>query len=146
VDKCGDKGIKDMYYKKKMANYKHISIGRLGEDIATQYLENRGFRTIERNYKKKCGEIDIISKKDNVLHFVEVKTSAFIGVFPEEGEDAHRPEDRVDTYKLARFRRVVELYVLEKSITDVYTCDVLAVYLQEETKKAKVIHIRDVSI
>jgi len=55
-----------------MAQYKHISIGRLGEDIATGYLKNRGFHIITRNYRKKWGEIDIIAKKDNVLHFVEV--------------------------------------------------------------------------
>ena len=49
-------------------------IGRLGEDIAIKYLQNKGFLVIGQNYLKKCGEIDIIAKKDRVLHFIEVKT------------------------------------------------------------------------
>lgn len=48
-------------------------LGALGEDIACKYLENNGYRVIERNYLKKWGEIDIIAKKGNKIHFVEVK-------------------------------------------------------------------------
>ncbi|KKT37913.1 MAG: hypothetical protein UW27_C0008G0048 [Parcubacteria group bacterium GW2011_GWA1_44_13] len=49
-------------------------IGRLGEDIAVKYLENKGFLVIERNYLKKCGEIDVIAKKAGITHFIEVKS------------------------------------------------------------------------
>lgn len=51
--------------------------GKFGEDYVTEYLGNKGYEIIARNYHKRCGEIDIIAKKDSVLHFVEVKTRKF---------------------------------------------------------------------
>ncbi|MBV9159572.1 MAG: YraN family protein [Candidatus Kaiserbacteria bacterium] len=48
-------------------------IGDMGESIAAQYLERKGFRIIDRNYLKPWGEIDIIAEKSGIIHFVEVK-------------------------------------------------------------------------
>lgn len=50
--------------------------GDKSETEATRFLEERGFVIIERNFfAKKLGEIDIIAKQDNVLHFIEVKSA-----------------------------------------------------------------------
>ena len=49
-------------------------IGDIGESYAVDYLESKGYVTIKRNYKKRCGEIDIISKYENYIVFTEVKT------------------------------------------------------------------------
>lgn len=48
--------------------------GNKGEDIAAEYLKDNGFVIIERNFRIRGGEIDIIATKDNILVFVEVKT------------------------------------------------------------------------
>lgn len=48
-------------------------IGNKSEDAATSYLQSKGYDIIERNWKTKMCEIDIIAKKDGVLYFVEVK-------------------------------------------------------------------------
>ena len=48
--------------------------GRKGEDIAVEYLQNQGFRVLERNWRFGRWEIDIIACHRNMLHFVEVKT------------------------------------------------------------------------
>lgn len=49
--------------------------GKQFEKKAVDYLKNNGFNIIETNYyAKKIGEIDIIAKKDDVYHFVEVKS------------------------------------------------------------------------
>ena len=49
-------------------------IGNEGESRASAYLESKGFEIIERNWRTKLGEIDIIAYKNDVLVFVEVKT------------------------------------------------------------------------
>jgi putative endonuclease len=50
--------------------------GDESESLATHFLEQEGFVILERNYfAKKLGEIDIIAKKEDVLHFIEVKSS-----------------------------------------------------------------------
>jgi putative endonuclease len=63
--------------------------GEIGEDIATEYLKKKGYHILERNWrgdkKLKCPEIDIIAEKNNIIVFVEVKTSS-TGVF---GEPEH---------------------------------------------------------
>lgn len=56
-----------------MSLYKK-NFGRMGENIAFQYLINHDFKIIDRNFRSKFGEIDIIAQKGNKLFFVEVKT------------------------------------------------------------------------
>ena len=51
--------------------------GRLGEDFTADYLEKHGYSIIERNYRRPCGEIDIIASKGDILAFVEVKTRKY---------------------------------------------------------------------
>ena len=48
--------------------------GIIGEKIAQDYLKNKGYEIIETNFYTKKGEIDIVSKKDNYIVFVEIKT------------------------------------------------------------------------
>ncbi|WP_404820161.1 YraN family protein [Sulfurovum mangrovi] len=51
-------------------------IGEKSEELATGFLERNGFVIIERNYyASKLGEIDIIATKEDILHFIEVKSS-----------------------------------------------------------------------
>lgn len=52
------------------------TIGDFGEDAATEYLENEDYEILERNFRVKAGEIDIIAEKDDTIVFVEVKTRA----------------------------------------------------------------------
>ena len=49
------------------------NLGNFGENLAAQYLQNHGYRIIERNFKARYGEIDIIASIHNILVFVEVK-------------------------------------------------------------------------
>src|SRR5688500_8779759 len=88
------------------------AIGTLGETIACRFLMKRGFKIIERNYLKKWGEIDIVAKKDELWHFVEVKTVSRENPFtvnqpvrtvsratqPLEPEE-FRPEDNLHPWK-----------------------------------------------
>jgi putative endonuclease len=47
--------------------------GKLGEDIAADYLQKRGYKILARNFKRKTGEIDIVAKRGRTIVFVEVK-------------------------------------------------------------------------
>ncbi|MGD8718083.1 MAG: YraN family protein [Candidatus Zixiibacteriota bacterium] len=49
-------------------------LGRAGEDAAADFLRERGFRVVARNYHTTFGEIDIVAEKNGVLVFAEVKT------------------------------------------------------------------------
>ncbi|MGE5398428.1 MAG: YraN family protein [Chitinophagales bacterium] len=49
-------------------------IGRQGEDLAASFLEARGYRIEQRNYRCRWGEIDLICCKNNILVFVEVRS------------------------------------------------------------------------
>jgi len=52
------------------------TIGKKNESLAVEFLVAEGFHIIEQNYyAKKLGEIDIVAIKDDVLHFIEVKSS-----------------------------------------------------------------------
>ena len=56
----------------KIMNYNKIT-GDIGEETAVNYLIENNFIILERNYRYKRCEIDIIAKKDNCIHFIEVK-------------------------------------------------------------------------
>lgn len=60
-------------------------MGKLGEQLAGDYLAERGYAILHRNWRRGRYEIDIIAMKNEVLHFVEVKTRASnVYGFPEE--------------------------------------------------------------
>ena len=79
--------------------------GKLGENIACRYLVENGYKIIERNFRQKWGEIDIIAKApDKTLIFVEVKTMAG------DGGNGLQPEDQLTKAKLKKLQRTASLY------------------------------------
>ena len=56
-----------------MQTHKQV-VGKEGEEIAEGYLKKKGFRTVERNYRCRGGEVDLIALDRRVIVFVEVKT------------------------------------------------------------------------
>ncbi len=74
-------------------NTKHI--GDYGENAAQEYLENKGYEILKRNFRLKCGEIDIIAEDNGCIVFVEVKTRKS-NLFGEPGEYVdRRKQERV---------------------------------------------------
>ncbi len=82
--------------------------GDIGEEIACYYLKKNGYLIQERNYQKKWGEIDIIAVKDNILHFIEVKS-----VYINGNANKYRPEENVHELKLKKLRRVIQTFMNE---------------------------------
>lgn len=120
--------------------------GDLGEAIAAKYLENKGFTVICRNYWKPYGEIDLVCTKQGVIHFVEVKTvSCEISI--KAGEPATgvprvtsewNPAERINPHKLRRLEHVVAAYIEERQVREDWQIDAALVYLDRQTKRAKV--------
>jgi putative endonuclease len=113
--------------------YTTKEIGDLGEEIAGRFLEKKYKQTVvERNYWKKWGEIDVVTReKAGKLHFIEVKTVTH------EARGGYRPEENVHPQKLKRMRRVIQSYLLQKSIEDTaWQFDVVTVILDMKRKKA----------
>lgn len=131
-------------------------LGNLGEDLACRFLMKHNFQIIDRNYLKKCGEIDIIAKKDSKIHFIEVKsvsglpmqTSRIINNVSLEtsNSDYFRPEDNVHPWKLQRLYKTTELYLIEKDVsseTD-WQIDVITVYIDKKQLISKVFILENV--
>lgn len=50
------------------------NLGKFGEELVCQWLNNNGFQLTEKNYSKRFGEIDLIAIKGDIIAFIEVKT------------------------------------------------------------------------
>ncbi len=85
---------------------RHAFLGRAGEDAAIRHLEGLGLDIVERNYRCRLGEVDIIAREGDTLCFIEVKArrmGAFGGGL-EAVEGRKRAQvRRVATYYLSRF-------------------------------------------
>ncbi|MEX0672811.1 MAG: YraN family protein [Candidatus Paceibacterota bacterium] len=123
----------------------HNETGRIGESIAARHLEQNGYKITDRNYNKKCGEIDIVAKKKGVMHFIEVKSTAMS--FRDRGVYTLRPEEKVDGRKLKRLSRAVQIYASERAMSlerERWQCDVCVVYLDHEVKQSAIEYIRNI--
>ena len=76
----------------------HLTIGKRGEDIAAEFLQKQGYRILQRRYRSKMGEIDIIAAKADWCVFIEVKTrrSARFGL-PSEAVNYHKQGKIINT-------------------------------------------------
>lgn len=104
--------------------------GKLGEDIAELYLKGKGYEILHKNYWKPYGEIDIVAKRGDRLHFIEVKAVA--------GQD-YQAEQNVSEFKLKKLGRVIQSFLMKKEYRDMdWQFDICAVTIDREAKKAKV--------
>ena len=102
-------------------SYTPKDIGMLGEKLAAEYLRRNGFTIEDRNYAKKTGEIDIVAKKGNTMHFVEVK-SIVCNYFPDMAQGVvgqtsvgtYDPSTNLHASKIRKVARTSEWYMAEK--------------------------------
>ncbi len=114
---------------------RHNKIGSVGEDIAVKHLVKQGYKILDKNYRKKWGEIDIVAEKKKILHFVEVKTVSCVTKF-----DEYYPEENVHYFKKQRLARAINTYLAEKRVSyeTEFVVDVVAVFYNPDTGDNKI--------
>lgn len=112
---------------------KHNELGELGEDLAVEELEKNGYEIVERNWRYKKAEIDIIARKNEVLAIVEVKTrsSNYFG----------DPQDFVNPKKIKMLVEAVNEYVVSKDLDVEVRFDIIAIIINQN--KLTIEHLED---
>jgi putative endonuclease len=90
----------------------HNELGKKGEELAVEYLQQNGYEILDRNWTFQKAEIDIIAQKENTLAVVEVKTRSSL--------DFGSPQDFVKPKKIQLLIKAVNAYInyREKDLQD----------------------------
>ncbi len=115
--------------------YLNQGIGKIGENLACQYLEKNNYKILKRNFRCRQGEIDIISydKTRKELVFIEVKTRTSLKY--------GRPGEAVEKVKQQHIKKVAQYYIYKNKLAKKHTrFDVIEVFLNNSNYKIE--HIK----
>ncbi|MFZ5652675.1 MAG: YraN family protein [Bacillota bacterium] len=99
---------------------KRISTGKAGEEAAVQHIRKKGMRVLERNFRCRLGELDIIARDGRYIVFVEVRTS--------NSTAFGTPQESVGAKKKQKLRLLAQYYIKIRNLGDVpLRFDVVAV-------------------
>lgn len=114
--------------------------GSKGEEFAAEYLAKKGYEILERNYREKYGEIDIVSrckvKGESFIVFVEVKTKT-------EGEYGE-PWEMINKHKLKQITNMGHLWCMQNHYRGLVRIDVVGVWLDAMGEVERVKHWENV--
>lgn len=101
------------------------TLGKLGENIAIDYLKDANYCILEKNFKCRFGEVDIIAKKNNILIFIEVKTRTSLNY--------GHPSEAIDNFKIKKLRNIADFYTIEKNLEQNYDIgfDVISILISK---------------
>jgi len=91
--------------------------GNLAEDKACEYLLEYGYIILERNFYSRFGEIDIIATKNEVLHFIEVKS----------GNDYEKAIQNITPKKLSKLIKTGDIYINKNKLNIEFVYDAIIV-------------------
>jgi len=111
----------------------HLDTGKKGEDRAAEFLAEKGYEIITRNYRFRHAEIDIIAKKNKILVFVEVKTRT--------NTSYGMPEEFVDATKRRLIMKAAENYIFDHDWHGDIRFDVVSLVINQNTTRIQ--HIED---
>jgi putative endonuclease len=111
----------------------HIKTGSKGEKLATEFLENNGYKILEKNWRSGRYEIDIIAEEKNILVFIEVKTRTtdYYGY----------PEESVNKTKQDHILQAAEDYVILNNINREIRFDIISIIINGNIQK--IYHVVD---
>ncbi len=113
-----------------------IDKGKLGEDMAVDYLAKKGYQIIHRNWRQSRSEIDIIAQLEKKCVFVEVKYR--------EGDRYGHPEQAVNEQKIEMMRSAAEYFLDEHPEYATLQFDIVAITVDKKNRNAEIFHFEDV--
>jgi putative endonuclease len=111
----------------------HNELGKLGEELAVEFLRKEGYEILETNWTFQKAEIDIIAQKENILAVVEVKTRSSL--------EFGLPQDFVKPKKIQLLVKAINEYVVSKDLDIEVRFDIIAVH--KEDKSYAIEHLKD---
>lgn len=121
-----------------MTNAK-LSLGKLGEIKARQYLRRKNYQIITSNFQTRFGEIDIICRKDDFLVFVEVKTRI--------SDIKGKPYQSVTYWKLKRLKKAIYVYLAKNQVLNAQLrVDVISIELNPDKTVKELSHFENLEV
>ena len=111
----------------------HNELGKLGEEMAVEFLQKDGYAILETNWTFQKAEIDIIAQKGNTLAIIEVKTRSSL--------EFGLPQDFVKPKKIQLLTKAVDAYVNERDLDIEVRFDIIAIH--KEGKSFVIEHLID---
>jgi putative endonuclease len=104
----------------------HIDFGKLGEQLAEDFLINKGYTILHRNWRYSHFEIDIVALKNDLPHFVEVKTRS--------SKQFGEPEESVNKKKIRSLLQAADEFLFRNPQYKNFQLDILSINIhpQEE--------------
>lgn len=110
-----------------MKKFSTQNIGEIGEEYAFKFLKKKKYKILERNYRKRYGEIDIIAENKNYIVFVEVKTR--------HKDSMTSAADAVNRQKQLKIIKTASMYLAENETEKFCRFDVCEVYINSDNLK-----------
>lgn len=114
-----------------------VNIGNQGEDIACKYLQKLGYKILERNYRIRGGEIDIVAKDKEYLAFIEVKTRY--------SHDYGLPAESITSWKIKHLLKTAQFYLQKIQWgDDPYRLDFISIDFANNPEKPEIELIKNI--
>jgi len=115
--------------------------GKIGENLARQYLTKKGYKILASNFRSRFGEIDIIATKNNTLVFVEVKLKI--------GEETGQPEEMINRKKVNQIQKMAEVFLqTNPSVAQkfpLWRIDAICIVLNSDGSSKRTTHWENIS-
>jgi len=105
---------------------RHIDFGKKGEKLATEWLAGKGFDILHQNWRSGRYEVDIVARREGVIHFIEVKAG--------RSNVYGHPEERVSKHKIANMMQGGAAWLYEFPGHKRVQYDVLAITLRGDAE------------
>jgi putative endonuclease len=114
-------------------------VGKKGEDIAVSFLKDKGYKIIDRNFRIRGGEVDIVAIDQNVLVFIEVKTC--------KSSQSGTPFEAISSWKLHALIKTAQFYkYTHHGLPESMRIDAVSVVLAKDNTISSLELVKNISL